>query len=227
MSTFTLKIIAIIAMAIDHIGAVLVPGNTTYYLICRGIGRLAFPIFVFLLIEGFYHTKNVRKYLLRLGVFAMISEVPFDLAFYKGVDLVHQNIFLTLFLGLFMVSLMHIVRNKSGFNKITKDIICIVLVIMVGAIAELLAVDYGCVGILLIALFYFFRGENLYLGASILFAMILLWIYYGVDIYLLAVFAIIFIRKYNGKKGKSIKYAFYAFYPTHLILLYFIDRYLS
>jgi hypothetical protein len=83
MTTFTLKLIAIIAMLIDHIGAIFIPGNTVLYLIFRSIGRIAFPIFVFLIVEGFYHTSNIKRYLMRLGLFALISEIPFDLAFYQ------------------------------------------------------------------------------------------------------------------------------------------------
>jgi len=87
MSTFVLKIIAIVAMLIDHTGAILIsPHATEYptlYLVSRGIGRIAFPIFVFLIVEGFYHTRDVKKYLKRLGIFAIISEIPFDFAFYN------------------------------------------------------------------------------------------------------------------------------------------------
>ena len=85
MNTYKLKLIAIITMLIDHIAAVLIPSDTMLWLVMRCIGRLAFPIFVFLLVEGFHHTRDVKKYLLRLGAFALISEVPFDLAFY-GTD---------------------------------------------------------------------------------------------------------------------------------------------
>lgn len=86
MSTFALKLIAIITMLIDHIGAVFIPSNTGLYLVFRSIGRLSFPIFCFLIVEGFYHTRNVKKYLIRLGIFAFISEIPFDLAFYNSIS---------------------------------------------------------------------------------------------------------------------------------------------
>ncbi|MDF2537691.1 MAG: putative rane protein [Herbinix sp.] len=82
MTSTTLKIIAIITMLIDHIGAILIRDNNIYNLVFRSIGRIAFPIFAFLIVEGFYYTKNVKKYLLRLGLFALISEIPFDIAFY-------------------------------------------------------------------------------------------------------------------------------------------------
>jgi len=85
MTSFTLKLIAIITMLIDHIGAIFIPYDNKWYAVFRGIGRLAFPIFIFLIVEGFYHTKNVKKYLLRLGIFAILSEIPFDLAFYHEI----------------------------------------------------------------------------------------------------------------------------------------------
>ncbi len=100
MNSFHLKMIAIITMLIDHTAAVLIPSNTVLWLVMRCIGRLAFPIFVFLLVEGFYHTRDVKKYLLRMGAFALLSEIPFDLAFYgKVLEFTHQNIFLPYSLG--------------------------------------------------------------------------------------------------------------------------------
>ena len=130
LSTFTLKLIAIITMVIDHTGAIFFPDQMWL----RAIGRIAFPIFVFLLVEGLFNTSNIKKYLTRLGIFALISEIPFDMAFYKarfGVDFLtdlkgatqdmqildlfirrlikHQNIFFTLFLGLLAIYLMKLV----------------------------------------------------------------------------------------------------------------------
>lgn len=100
LNSFQLKCIAVITMIIDHTGAVLFPDNMTL----RYIGRIAFPIFCFLLVEGFFHTRDVRKYMLRLGMFAVISEIPYDLAFRDTViEFEHQNVFFTLFIGVVMM----------------------------------------------------------------------------------------------------------------------------
>jgi hypothetical protein len=241
MSTFVLKLIAIITMAIDHVTLVFVPGNTWAYLVGRSIGRLAFPIFVFLLVEGFHNTRNVKKYLARLGIFALISELPFDLAFYnsyfKGVSikadlpnmfkdaalfdlmiarfLKHQNIFFTLFLGLFAIWLMSMVEKKYSKNVFYINIINAIITIGFSILAALLRTDYGFVGILLIVAFYLFRGSK----PLLVIAMLILS---GEITQALSAFSIIPIAFYNGQKGKSMKYFFYAFYPAHILILFLL-----
>ena len=140
----TLKIIAMVCMLIDHTAAVLFDrilisrglldavnasdggasflstGNTAviYYadMIMRAIGRISFPIFCFLLIEGFLHTHDVKKYALNLGIFALVSEVPFDLAFAgKPFYLNYQNVFFTLFIGLVMMIFLQKIDEKTRF----------------------------------------------------------------------------------------------------------------
>ena len=98
LSGSTLKLIAIVTMFIDHLGVVAFETQISNYMvpyyIMRLIGRLAFPIFCFLLVEGFFHTRDVKKYALRLLVFAFISEIPFDLAFNRQLFYWrHQNVF--------------------------------------------------------------------------------------------------------------------------------------
>jgi lysylphosphatidylglycerol synthetase-like protein (DUF2156 family) len=221
MNSYHLKLIAIITMLIDHIGAILVPSNTMQYLIMRCIGRLAFPIFVFLLVEGFYHTRDMKKYLLRLGAFALISEIPFDFAFYgKVLEFKHQNIFFTLLLGLLCMYLMREMEKKYNRQIIVMNILNALLTLVFSITAFILKTDYGFAGILLIVAFYLFRGSKLMLGFSLLFVSGYLLKY--INIY--ATLAIIPISFYNGQKGKSIKYAFYIFYPAHLLILAVIDR---
>ena len=155
MSTFYLKLIAIITMLIDHTTVVLIPVDSELHLIGRIIGRLAFPIFAFLLVEGFYHTKNIKKYLIRLGIFALVSEIPFDLAFYNNFfDFKYQNIFFTLFLGLCTVWLLSLVEVKFKNKLVYINILNALITIAFSFIAAVLRTDYGFMGILIIVAFY-------------------------------------------------------------------------
>lgn len=223
MSGFWLKIIAMVTMLIDHSAAVLLPYDSSLYFICRSIGRLAFPIFCFLLVEGFLHTSNVKKYLLRLGTFAIVSEIPFDLAFFhKFMYMGHQNIFFTLFIGLLvLVSLKEINEKYSGhWMYLSLD----AAVIIAGSlIASYLNTDYYYAGVLMIVSFYLFRHNKVLLTVAL--AIIYEFALGGIQI--LAVFAIIPILFYNGQRGaKMNKYIFYAFYPVHIFALYLISMFL-
>lgn len=224
MNGFTLKIIAMIAMIIDHVGAILIPYNTQAYWICRIIGRLSFPIFCFLLVEGFYHTKDVKKYLYRLGIFALISEVPFDLAFSTGNSLTEyirqQNIFFTLFLGLAVIYLMNQAELKFGKESIKGNLLSS-LAVLAGCVSSLLlASDYSFMGILLIVAFYVFRSNRFILTAVVMLVTYLS----GYQLEVLGALSMTFILRYNGKKGPEFnKYYFYAFYPVHIFCIYLIS----
>ena len=113
MNTFILKLIALVSMIIDHYGAIFHEDIMAY----RMIGRIAFPIYSFLLVEGYFHTSDFKRYAKRLFIFALVSEVFFDFAFYGKIYLGHQNIFFTLFLGLMT---MHFMDNKDGRYKLKK-----------------------------------------------------------------------------------------------------------
>ena len=201
---FTLKWIALITMAIDHIGMVLFP----QYIVMRLIGRLAFPIYCFLLVEGAVHTSNPKKYLGRLLGFAMISEIPFNLVcsgriWYSG----GQNVFFTLSIGLMAVLFL----QKWGI-RLQSIVVMLVLI----AAAQYSGVDYGGGGVMIILLFYLLRTHPF--ERSLGFAcMTALW-YGGVQNYAIA--SLLPILCYNGKRGKSMKYFFYVFYPVHLLVLY-------
>jgi len=224
MSSFNLKLIAIITMLIDHIAAIFVPSDTILWLVMRSIGRLAFPIFVFLIVEGFHHTKDIKKYLIRLGAFALISEIPFDLAFYgKVLEGSHQNVFFTLFLGLLVITLISMVEKKFQKNIFVANLLSALLTLGFCAIALFLKTDYNFAGILLIVAFYLFRGSK----ALITLSLIIVTGTILQSINILATLAIIPIAFYNGQKGKNIKYIFYAFYPAHLLLLALIQIFLS
>ncbi len=224
MDGYRLKRIAIVTMFIDHMAAVLMPSNSTAYWICRGIGRLAFPIFSFLLVEGFTYTKNVKKYLARLGIFALISEIPFDLAFSDGLIrngfLLHQNIFFTLFIGLAVIYFMSIIDKKYAKNIFLNNLFDCLVVIAGCYAANLLAADYRFVGVLLITSFYIFRTNKILLTMAVLLVNILS----GSKLQVLAVLSMLFIWLYNGKRGRQgNKYIFYIFYPAHIFLLYLVS----
>lgn len=251
MSSFTLKMIAIISMLIDHIGVIFIPNDDPkyqmLYLIFRCIGRLAFPIFCFLIVEGFYHTRDVKRYLTRLGIFALISEIPFDLAFYHYnfhtdviTDLSHyingdnlrlvirlfnnQNVFITLFLGLLTIYIMDTVDKKLERKIFELNFYNALITLVSCAVAVLVRSDYSCLGVLLITAFYLFRGSKSLCGISI---FLILGFLTGDFLYgVCATLTIIFIMNYNGTKGKDVKYLFYIFYPAHLFLLYLIKLFL-
>ena len=207
INTFTLKMIAIVAMLIDHVGAVLLP----QYRIIRLIGRIAFPIFTYTLVEGFIHTHDVKKYMMRMGVLALISEIPFDLAFTgKLLEFGHQNVFFSLFLGLFMLYLM-----KKAPNEL-HSLLCVLAILFV---ARYLRVDYGYNGLLMVFWYYHYRNNNLMKILGI--AFINAFLMGGSQVY--ALFALIPILLHNGERGPKCKRFFYGFYPVHLLVIYFIN----
>lgn len=211
LSVFDLKCIAVVTMLIDHIGAFLYPQAIWM----RYIGRFAFPIYCFLIAEGFLHTRNVKKYMGRLFVFALLSEIPFDLARCNhAFDMNHQNVFFTLFLGLVCIYAI------DSFHSIFKSA---AVFLAVGLLTHFIVQpDYGIGGIVMILLFYVFRKRTLEKWITVGALNI---VYYG-GIQSAAVLALIPIQLYNGKKGPSAKFFFYAFYPVHLLILYLIRRYL-
>lgn len=206
MTSSSLKILAMLIMLIDHVGAILFP----QYFILRCIGRISFPIYCFLLVEGYIHTHNLKKYIIRLILFAFISEIPFDLAFHKQIFyLQSNNIFFTLSIG--VIALYFIGYFKS--NKLFQ-----VLIIFISCcLAYILKTDYSFTGVLMIVGFYIFKTNKIKL---ILYQALLSLEY--INIFRLLAF--IPISFYNGKKGFNIKYLFYIFYPAHLLILYFLSN---
>lgn len=219
MTSFALKIIALISMIFDHSGYILFH-NTSYFNI---IGRLAFPIFAFQISEGYKYTKNLKKYFHRLFLFAIISQVPFMLFLsIFSSSILKLNIFFTLLLGLLAITIYDKLENKP---------LSLFLVICIIIIGEILNCDYGWFGITIIFLFHIFKNKKLFMNLS--FITIIL-IKYGIaffktlntyNIYfaLFTCLSLIFINLYNNKKGKNMKYLLYLFYPLHLIVLYLIN----
>ncbi len=238
ISGSTLKIIAIIAMLIDHIGAVVVLGFlqhawygkrlvTLYYVMRLLIGRIAFPIFCFLLVEGFAHTRNVKKYALRLLGFALISELPFNLAFEgKLFAPQYQNVFFTLFIGLLVMIGYRAVTEKLAADKWMKLILYAALLGAGVGVAFLLKTDYDAIGVFCImALYIFRRNKTAQIMAGC--AGFLASCFFTGGSEMTAPLAFIPIGFYNGKRGLKMKYFFYLFYPVHLLVLYFIAYFLG
>ncbi len=236
ISGSTLKIIAMVTMLIDHIGAVVLEVGYMPYLLQNGetmlyeqwanvdtwmrlLGRMAFPIFCFLLVEGFHYTKSVPKYLGRLLLFALISEVPFDLAICKTtLSFAHQNVYFTLFFGLLAIALYDRVNStKCNDSNMKRRVLSVIAVVGCGILAVLCHTDYDMAGVLLIVVLYMFRNIEPVRNFAASIAML------GAGLVEIAGYiAFIPMHFYNGERGLKLKYIFYVFYPLHLLLLVYI-----
>ncbi len=208
MSGHSLKLIAIVTMLIDHIGLALFPNIIVF----RYIGRIAFPIFAFLIVEGFVHTSNYKKYLCRIVIFGILSEIPYDLLISgKIFDSNHQNVFFTFAIGLVML---HFIK-KNEASMLNNGFLIMGILFSV-----ILRTDYSIYGIGLIYIFYVFRYSKI---TMLGFATIVSLISGGVQRF--ASLSTIPIALYNGERGptaldnKYMKYLFYAFYPLHIMVL--------
>ncbi len=221
-----LKWIAIILMAADHIAVALIAPKIvstgalyTCYTILRYLGRFSFPMFCFLMIEGFVHTRSRKKYLRNLILFALISEIPFDLALFGSVwEPSHQNVFFTLAIGMAAIWCADGIQSMSvqnGLHIQTAKVMSLTTVFIAAMIAMALATDYGAVGVCVIFFLYELRHRRV---VSAIVAWIILICSNITEIY--AFPFIIATALYNGKRGKQHKYFFYVFYPLHLIILY-------
>lgn len=228
MTGSKLKLIAIITMFIDHVAFGILwrlPGidsSSIFYNVLRFIGRLAFPIFIFLLIEGFTHTRSKLKYAIRMFVFAFVSEIPFDLAFWgRTVDMSHQNVYFTLFIGLLVIWSMDEVHKRflkdEESSKVPVIILDTILILAGSVLATVLKTDYSYIGILAIAFMYLYRRNRVIQALAGCIVLTVL------NPFEFTCFAIIpLIAMYNGKRGIGLKYLFYIFYPAHLFIIYLV-----
>lgn len=232
MSSFVLKIIALITMTIDHY-SIIILGEWSGIL--RVIGRIAFPLFAFQLINGYIHTRNKYKHFMLLLIFGLISQIPFHIAFNVPLRTNTLNIFFTLLLGfmalyLYDICKKHLSDCKINFFKKHTSIISTIVMIPFVFLGYFFNVDYGYWGVLVICIFYLLKDcKNVLILPFIYF--ILCCIKYK-DIFstnattltyasLIATFLpIVFICLYNGKQGKKIKYLFYFYYPLHILIFY-------
>jgi len=238
INSFGLHILAMSLMLCDHMWATVVPGNMWL----TNIGRMAFPIFAFMLVEGFYHTKNVKKYLLRLLIGAIISEIPFNLMYGGSVFYpYHQNVMWPFLLSVLCMWATETIKKK---NKILGYILGVLIFLLAAVLGFAGMLDYYGFGILMVAVFYFFRGDAWWLKL-----LQIVGLYYinvemlggmSIDVPLfgrtfeivqqgIAVMAMIPILLYNGKQGyhsKWFQYTCYLFYPAHMLVLSLIALFL-
>ena len=212
-----LKLIACVTMLLDHIGAAILPSTGL-----RVIGRISFPIFCFLLAEGIAHTRNPKKYGLRLLIGALLAEVPFDLLFYGGLTFAHQNVMLTLLLGFLAAMWM----KKTG-KIMLPFAVCFFA-------AEFLRTDYGGYGIALIALFFISREHPYKVLIQLIGMALVMWMMNSmpvpigpirIPIQIFGVLAMVPIYLYSGEKitrNVWVQRVFYLFYPAHLAILFLI-----
>lgn len=245
---FTLKLIALVTMTTDHTAMVLLVGDPPYWPM-RIIGRIAFPIYCFLLVEGYFHTHSVRRYTLRLLIAAVVSDIPFDLAvdgFWPSWY--SQNVMLTLAIGLVTVWLVDHSRGwvlalwnrgqtapletqegerpaLTAGQKVLAGVLIVVFSLAGIWLADFCCTDYSGGGVLLILLFYFFRNKPVDLCIAVL--VELAGYFGGIEIW--GVVAMVPILLYNGQRGpnpggKWGQWFFYAYYPLHLGILYILYK---
>lgn len=246
MSSFVIKIIAIVSMLLDHSSDALIGYATPL----NFIGRIAFPLFCFQLVIGYAHTHDIKKYCFRLGLFAFISQIPFGIMIYNYNKVTFAlNVFFTLLLGLFTM----IVFDSKKLSTFYKTL----LILFIFLVAHFANVDYQALGVLLILVIHIFYEKGLFhskdnkaenyivskntdsinvkstLHLKLVFILIMLIFailrylpvvgYFPFNYIFWFVFFTFFptfiMLLYNGKKGPSLKYFFYIFYPAHLILL--------
>lgn len=224
MSTFVLKLIACIAMLIDHMTKLFVDETSVLWTIGCGIGRLAFPIFCFLIVEGLFYTRDKRKYALRLLIAAIISEVPYDLMRFGTVwNFDSQNVIWTLLLGLLGIVIIEHTKVKFPGDTFKYNIFSCLAIFVCGCAALFCATDYSVYGVMLVVSFYMFRGHKFAPFFMLLFLN--LAFYSKSMIQFAALLACPVLILYNGKKGPDDKYCLYAFYPVHMLLLWLLVRF--
>lgn len=205
LSGSALKVVAVLSMVIDHLALYCMEAGTPLYETMRCFGRIAFPVFAFLIAEGYAYSKNRLRYFIQLLGFAFISEFPWFLL--NGADGTH-NVLFTLALGVLSIGV---------FDKLkVRKPLCICMILVAMAYAQWMGSDYGWRGILMILLFYMFRQNR---PCQLLLAFPLM-MYYGIIGALLAcVVQFLYDGTQGFAKGRIAKYGFYLFYPLHLLVI--------
>ena len=237
LSAAALHILAMALMLCDHLWATLLPAQE--WLTC--VGRLAFPMFAFMAVEGYFHTHSFKRYALRMLVFALLSEIPFDLM-YGGTWFypVHQNVIWTLLIGLLGIRAMEAVREKGKLWLYV--LTCVGVTALGAALGTLGMVDYYGAGVLTVFVFYFFHGREwwkllgqilalYWINVRMLGGQVYPMTILGMNVELsqqgLALLALVPIWLYRGRQGhhsRAFQYVCYAFYPVHMLILALILR---
>ena len=239
LTSFALHIMAMVFMIFDHLWGVFA---TDGYLWMTCIGRLTYPIFAFMIVEGYFHTKNLKKYVLRLLIFALISEIPFNLVMSSSwIAPLHQNVLWTFLIGILLIFLNEKANKKALWVRILVFIGTALLGCLLGIITF---VDYNHGGVLIILMFYVFRERKwrALLGQIVCLYFISVEVISGQFIPIelfgktfelvvqsFCVLALIPIWLYQGKQGpynKAIRYLYYGFYPAHLLLFALIRMFM-
>lgn len=205
LNSYHLKILALVTMIIDHIGAIFYPD----LIFLRIIGRVAFVLYAFMLVEGVYHTNNIHKYIKKIFIWALLSEVPFDIAFYgKPFYFGHQNIYFTLLISILGIYFLQ--RIKYFFYSI------IVVMVVIG-VSYFLNFDYSWYGTTMIMAFYLLRKMCTFKFIFIeTISTIATFNILGVQIFAFLGFIPILI--YNGQQGKKNGSIYYSYYAIHLLI---------
>lgn len=237
LSAAALHILAMALMLCDHLWATLLPAQE--WLTC--VGRLAFPMFAFMAVEGYFHTHSFKRYAQRMLIFAILSEIPFDLM-YGGTWFypVHQNVIWTLLIGLLGIRAMEAVREKGKLWLYV--LTCVGVTALGAALGTLGMVDYYGAGVLTVFVFYFFHGREwwkllgqilalYWINVRMLGGQVYPMTILGMNVELsqqgLALLALVPIWLYRGRQGhhsRAFQYVCYAFYPVHMLILALILR---
>ena len=232
IDALTLKLLAMAFMLLDHTWATVwsVPWFTV-------VGRLAFPIFAFQIVEGFYHTSDRKRYMKRMALFALLSEIPFNLMVADSfIYPFHQNVMLTFLIALLLMNWMESKRGSLP-KFLGVSAVCVVLAFVLGIVTF---TDYYQYGIFMVFLFYWTYkiplGWLVQLIGMVYICDSMAGLVYPVELFgrnfeigqqMFAVLALIPIWLYDGRQGyhsKPLQYACYAFYPAHMLVLYLISK---
>lgn len=231
LTSAALHILAMIFMLLDHLWATVVLGND--WMTC--VGRLAFPIFAFLLAEGFFHTRSRKNYAKRLLIFALISEIPFNLMVSGRIFFpIHQNVLWTFLIAFGLMAWNERVKDAAPWRRALRFAASFLMGLVVGLLTM---VDYYGYGVAMVLTFYIFRGGSWrhrlgqavmlwWINSSLMGGLVYefevlgrLWVIHQQSFAVLALIPIWLYRGNPGHRSKAFQYFCYAFYPVHMLIL--------